>query len=510
MKRFGSRNSFVLLILLAVFLPLALVVMVQQQTIKQEAAAPATHNVSIINFNMNPTTLTINTGDTVTWTNQDGDAHDVHSTTEEFHSPLLNKGDTWSFTFNKPGTFEYYCTPHKSFMNGYKIIVIAGPTDIPTIAPQATATPTTAPTAIPTATPPPLPAGYPTPLPPLPTDVPAPTDGSTLVGLVLSLHGIGNTGDVANPASTDMSNKSPQQMQRDVSLILIDSAGKTVGQPKGTVQYSLATGDFRGAVDLGKSFTTAKYLVKVVMPSYLAKVVATNFSIKGNTINNLPPAKLVSGDIDGNNSLDVNDYNAILEYLQWYNTAMVRPARKDDAEAIQQLQKSLTLSTDKLGDKAYRAKIQAEGFLITNHLIQETFDAELLERYIVSEHEGKLVGYLRIDEAPEMTTDTNAYWLQPEWEKRYFSMPHACISRLAVMPEARKSGFAKDMLEQAIQKLQAKQVKNLFSFVVLSPVTNTVSLLFHEKSGFERVAITSPRPLFQMEGYQSILYAKAL
>jgi ribosomal protein S18 acetylase RimI-like enzyme len=189
---------------------------------------------------------------------------------------------------------------------------------------------------------------------------------------------------------------------------------------------------------------------------------------------------------------------------------MVRPAREDDAEAIQRIQESLTLRTAELEDKAYRARVQAEGFLITNHLLQETFDKGLIERYIVSEYEGRLVGYLRIDDTPEMTEDTTVYWIKPELKGRYFSMPHACISRLAVIPEARKSGFAKEMLDQAVHSLQAKGVKDLFSFVVLSPVTNTVSLLFHEKSGFERAAITSPRPLFQMEGYQSILYVRAL
>jgi plastocyanin len=316
MKHNRVSYSFILPLLLAIFLPVALIAMVQKQTIKQEAAAPVEHNVTIINFNMNPTTFTINVGDTVTWINTDSDAHDVHSTTEEFHSPLLQQADTWSFTFKKTGTFEYYCTPHKSFMNGYKIIVVDGPTEAPTVPPQSTVTPTPIPTAAPTATPTPLPAGFPTVTPQPPTAVPAPTDGSTLVGLALGAHGIGITGDVANPTDNNLSNKSPQQQTRTVSLIVIDSSGKTVMRPTGTVQYSVATGDFRGTVDLGKHFTTAKYLVKVIMPKYLTKIVATNFSITANAVNNLQPAQLIAGDIDSNNVLDINDYNAILTCLE--------------------------------------------------------------------------------------------------------------------------------------------------------------------------------------------------
>jgi GNAT superfamily N-acetyltransferase len=189
---------------------------------------------------------------------------------------------------------------------------------------------------------------------------------------------------------------------------------------------------------------------------------------------------------------------------------MVRLARPEDSEAIRLIQESLTLDVEKLGDSAYRTKVQESGFLIKNHLIKETFDNEVISRYVVSEHEGKLVGYLRVDDIQEMTEETSVYWLKPELEDRYFARPHACISRLAVVSEARKLGLGKKMLTQAEQLLKAKGVTDLFSFVVLAPVTNTVSLLFHEKNGFERAALTLPRPLFQMEAYQSILYHKAL
>jgi nitrite reductase (NO-forming) len=57
--------------------------------------------------------LTIKVGSTVTWTNNDpGMIHTVTSVDGLFDSGFLNEGDTWSYTFEEPGDFEYLCTPH--------------------------------------------------------------------------------------------------------------------------------------------------------------------------------------------------------------------------------------------------------------------------------------------------------------------------------------------------------------------------------------------------------------
>ncbi len=69
----------------------------------------------------NPASLTITVGDTVTWTVEQG-SHDtvsgssgvpsgVWNSGSQF-SPLMLVGDSFSHTFNTPGTFPYYCTPH--------------------------------------------------------------------------------------------------------------------------------------------------------------------------------------------------------------------------------------------------------------------------------------------------------------------------------------------------------------------------------------------------------------
>lgn len=72
-------------------------------------------SVEISNFNFSPATLTIKKGTKVTWTNKDDVDHNVapDSESDNFEgSELLSKGQSYSFTFDTPGTYTYHCTPH--------------------------------------------------------------------------------------------------------------------------------------------------------------------------------------------------------------------------------------------------------------------------------------------------------------------------------------------------------------------------------------------------------------
>jgi len=46
--------------------------------------------------------------------------------------------------------------------------------------------------------------------------------------------------------------------------------------------------------------------------------------------------------------------------------------------------------------------------------------------------------------------------------------------------------------------------------IVVSPVTNVASMMFHEKNGFERVALLEPTQSVGMAGFQNLLYGKQL
>ncbi len=90
------------------------------------STAPATVQVSIFNYKFDPATLTVPAGTTVTWTNKDEIPHTVMSSDKGFKgSGGLDTGDSYSYTFDKPGSYEYYCTLHP-FMKG-KVVVTAKP-----------------------------------------------------------------------------------------------------------------------------------------------------------------------------------------------------------------------------------------------------------------------------------------------------------------------------------------------------------------------------------------------
>ena len=68
--------------------------------------------VTIDNFTFGPEKLTVKAGTTVTWTNEDDIPHTVASATKAFKSKALDTDDSFSFTFNTPGTYEYFCSLH--------------------------------------------------------------------------------------------------------------------------------------------------------------------------------------------------------------------------------------------------------------------------------------------------------------------------------------------------------------------------------------------------------------
>jgi plastocyanin len=69
--------------------------------------------VKIDNFSFGPATITIPAGSTVTWTNSDDVPHVVTSDDNKmFKSKALDTDDHFSFTFAKPGTYNYYCAIH--------------------------------------------------------------------------------------------------------------------------------------------------------------------------------------------------------------------------------------------------------------------------------------------------------------------------------------------------------------------------------------------------------------
>ena len=81
--------------------------------------SPGVYNVAISNFSFSPKEITIKSGDSVVWTNDDSATHTV--TGSGWGSSDLKQGQTYSQTFDTVGTYEYYCNLHPS-MTGSVVV----------------------------------------------------------------------------------------------------------------------------------------------------------------------------------------------------------------------------------------------------------------------------------------------------------------------------------------------------------------------------------------------------
>ena len=78
---------------------------------------PAAQRVSANILNFTHQNVSVKAGTTVVWTNGDSDPHTASYGTPGnigpvFRSPVLNQGESYSFTFTSPGTFPYFCEIH--------------------------------------------------------------------------------------------------------------------------------------------------------------------------------------------------------------------------------------------------------------------------------------------------------------------------------------------------------------------------------------------------------------
>ncbi|MGB9242269.1 MAG: cupredoxin family copper-binding protein [Candidatus Acidiferrales bacterium] len=76
------------------------------------AAANGPVEVKIDNYSFMPGDLTVAAGTTVTWVNHDDVPHTVRSVDGAIKSKALDTDDKFSMTFDKPGTYEYFCSVH--------------------------------------------------------------------------------------------------------------------------------------------------------------------------------------------------------------------------------------------------------------------------------------------------------------------------------------------------------------------------------------------------------------
>lgn len=89
-----------------------------------KARAAGSQAVPIQGFAFKPATVTVNEGDTVTWTNQDTAPHTATASDGSFDTGNLEKGASGSHKFSQAGSFAYICSIHPN-MKGTVVVQAA-------------------------------------------------------------------------------------------------------------------------------------------------------------------------------------------------------------------------------------------------------------------------------------------------------------------------------------------------------------------------------------------------
>lgn len=150
---------------------------------------------------------------------------------------------------------------------------------------------------------------------PTPEFTPTPTlsPDETTLSFTLLLHGIGEAGDNPNPTGNTLSNKNPKHQQRNIDVSVYDVNEQLVTTKTGTIIYDVDAGNFKGSVSLGNNFASGPYSVKIKSDRYLRRLIPSIQTITHGQEKVIPVTQLVAGDTNGDNTLNILDYSALLD-----------------------------------------------------------------------------------------------------------------------------------------------------------------------------------------------------
>jgi plastocyanin len=76
------------------------------------AAAGQSHEVVIENVQFTPPSVTVKSGERITWVNKDLFPHTATADSKVFDSRAIAPNASWTWVAGKPGTYAYSCTFH--------------------------------------------------------------------------------------------------------------------------------------------------------------------------------------------------------------------------------------------------------------------------------------------------------------------------------------------------------------------------------------------------------------
>jgi hypothetical protein len=157
-----------------------------------------------------------------------------------------------------------------------------------------------------------------------PTAIPQPTDNPdgptpTLgphgfrVVFQLLFHGIGSAGDNPNPNNSSLSNKNPIHQEVPLNVQIVNSDNEIVATKIVTAFYNADQGVYFSHVDIPDTLPANEYVIKVKADKYLRKLMPGFFTINPGQTTTVPQTQFVGGDVNGDNQLNILDYNVLYD-----------------------------------------------------------------------------------------------------------------------------------------------------------------------------------------------------
>jgi plastocyanin len=80
---------------------------------EMKEAGTSGNRIEIKDFAFNPQTITVKSGERITWINRDEEPHTIVSVEKQFKkSSALDTDQEFTITAGPPGTYTYYCSVH--------------------------------------------------------------------------------------------------------------------------------------------------------------------------------------------------------------------------------------------------------------------------------------------------------------------------------------------------------------------------------------------------------------
>ncbi len=112
MTTFIPKNKTAALLCGIAFLNLSLFALAGEMK-NDDSTSSKQNRIEIKDFAFNPQTITVKSGEKVTWINRDEEPHTIVSVGKQFKkSTALDTDQEFTITVGAPGTYDYFCSVH--------------------------------------------------------------------------------------------------------------------------------------------------------------------------------------------------------------------------------------------------------------------------------------------------------------------------------------------------------------------------------------------------------------